>query len=93
MNKNEHAENMAIANFGDEVDQFLKSQVGMYLLGRAERDAAEAMLLLKDCDPNDWKTVQKLQNSIKLAENVEDWLKEAVAAGLDALQILEERTS
>lgn len=80
-----------LAAFGRQVDMFCSSDVGKYLLGCAETQAAESASLLKKCDPYDSMLVQSLQNKILVADSFRSWLREAVTSGLQALNIIEER--
>lgn len=92
-NQNDQDEQVALlrlADFGDEVDQFLKSRVGQYVLQMAMLHSEEAIEELKKCDPEDAKKVRSLQNKIKVAEDIQQWLKEAVAKGLQAMDRLDE---
>ena len=81
---------MTRVDFGDEVEQFLKTRVGRYMLQMAQLNIDEAVEELKKCDAEDFKAVRKWQNKIQVAESIQQWLLEAVAAGLQALQRLDE---
>lgn len=81
---------LRLADFGDEVDQFLKSRVGQYMLQMASVEVEQAVGKLKECDPEDAVEVRKWQGKIHVAESVQQWLIEAVAAGLQAMTRLEE---
>lgn len=81
---------MPVAIFGRQVGQFMSSDIGKYMLGRA-RDQYEAALdEFKRCDVNDVEVVRGLQNQMKMAENVRSWLEQAVQEGLQALKLLED---
>lgn len=79
------------ASFGDEVDDFLRGNVGKYVLQCAQADIDESMTAFKSCDVSDIEAVRKLQNKIAVSESIKSWLIEAVASGLQALDILENR--
>ncbi len=53
------------------------------VLAKARREAAEALTLLVDVDPNQPADVTKLQNEVRRFADLVRWLKEIVAAGLD----------
>jgi hypothetical protein len=77
------------AVFGERVSQFLKTDVGQYLIDRAddERDAAvEAIKIVNPASIND---VMRLQNRIWLMEQFKTWLADAVVAGLQAEKALQ----
>jgi hypothetical protein len=78
------------AVFGKQVEQFLESDIGVYLTQRAEAQSDEAMGKLKEVDPNDWQQVMVLQMKIHVAEYILDWLGEAIRAGLQATEHLKE---
>lgn len=80
-----------MAVFGKQVDQFMSTDIGRYLLDRSDDEAVKALTAFKTCDPTDVNTVIKLQNIIKQSENFRLWLDEAVTDGLKALNILEDR--
>ena len=75
-------------DFGFEVEAFLKSEVGSYLVRRAEAEIEEAVEALKGCDPEDPKAIRALQYKIAVAESVQYWLGEAISAGLNAQEEL-----
>jgi hypothetical protein len=80
---------LEIAIFGRQVEDFLKSDVGDYLINRAKDEAEEAMDLLKNTHPWRKRRIQQLQNQIKVAESIKGWLGGAVAAGIQATRVLE----
>lgn len=79
------------AVFGKQVENFLSSDEGKYLLHRADNDVQTAFEGLKSCDPKDGKMVQTFQNMIYRAESVKQWLTDAVVDGLNATNIIEDR--
>lgn len=79
------------AVFGKQVEQFLNSDIGRYMVQRATLRAESAVESFKRCDPSDVAQVRKLQNEILWAESFSDWLSAAVTDGLQALNIIEER--
>lgn len=80
-----------VAVLGEQVDQFLKSDVGRYLVEQAESEYEAGIESLKNCDPQDANGIIAAQTVIKRAESIKDWLMEAVRAGLRAKMILEDR--
>lgn len=81
-------------DFGLQVQQFLKTRIGKYLLERAAEEVEEKTQALKTHDilgnPNG---AARLQAEIWRAESFMYWLAEAVTAGADITQqlIAEER--
>jgi len=77
------------AVLGRQVEEFLESDIGKYLVGRAESEAREAMDLLKNVSFWRKKRIIWLQNRIKTAENFQMWLGQAYSEGLHALHTIE----
>ena len=78
-----------VAVFGKEVELFLSSSVGTYLVKRAENEIEEAIKKLRVCDPEDPKAVRQHQNEAAVAQAVIDWLADAINQGEHARQLLE----
>ena len=80
------------AVFGKQVEAFLSSDIGRYLLSRAleQKKLAQAEFLEVNCA--DVEKVRQLQNTIMQANSIAGWLSDAVQDGLQALNIIEERT-
>jgi hypothetical protein len=80
----------AEAVLGQDAEEFIASELGRFIVGRAEQEVAEAMEQLKTCHP--WRTrkIKDLQNQIWRAESVQNWLAELVVRGRQALSQLEE---
>lgn len=77
------------AVFGKQVEEFLKTDIGKYLVSRAEEEVEIAARQLKRVAP--WRTtkIRALQNQILTAERFQMWLGNAVADGHQALNLLE----
>jgi len=80
-----------VAVLGERVDQFLKSDIGRYLLEQAEAEEQMGLLILRTVDCNSEHAVRMAQNRVWRGENMKAWLKDAVSAGLKARMILEDR--
>lgn len=78
-------------DFGFQVEAFLLSPVGKYLVGRAEGEIDEAVQQLKVANPTDAALIRELQNKIYRAESVQFWLAEAIQEGTNAQRELHER--
>lgn len=78
-------------DFGMEVEAFVQSRLGRYLIGRADEEAADALEALKHVDPEDAKAIRELQNRIYRVESINYWLADAVTAGLNAQRECVER--
>lgn len=76
------------AEFGLQVQSFLQSKIGRYLIQRAEAQVEEATEGLKTVDPEDPKAIRELQNQVAVAASVQYWLADAILAGDSAQQQL-----
>lgn len=77
------------AVFGVEVQDFLRSPIGGFLLKRAEDRLAVLLDGLKKQDPLEPTKIVLLQAEIRHLEKFEGWLAEAVQAGLTAVAIID----
>lgn len=82
---------LAEVHIGEDAAEFIKSDLGKYIVGRANQDIKQATNELKRCFW--WRTnrIRFLQNQIKVAENTKAWLIECINSGQIALQTLESR--
>lgn len=77
------------AVFGEKVQEFLRGEIGDFLLKRAETELAAAINSLKSVDPMQMTTVIILQERIRQLERFETWLGDAVQEGLTAISVIE----
>lgn len=77
--------------FGNEVKAFLQSNIGRYLISRAEAERAEALEALANADPDNGKTIRTLQTSIRVVDHIQRWLAEAISEGSEAARLLEDQ--
>ena len=78
------------ATFGRQVEDFLETDIGKYLVGRAEQEARTAMDRLKAISPWRRARIRDLQAQVWRAENFQQWLGNAIVEGRHALQMLQE---
>lgn len=57
---------------------FRNSMIGKYMIKKATEDIRSALMRLKDADPHDFKSIQALQNDIKVAESFQIWIEHAL---------------
>jgi hypothetical protein len=81
---------LAEVRLGLDTEQFLKTPVGRYLLGRAEHDAQDAIDRLKTVDAADANAVRKAQGDAILVERFMAWLNDAIMNGRNAEEQLEQ---
>jgi hypothetical protein len=79
------------AALGREVDDFMHSGVGRYLMLRVDREYADALKALSACSAFDSDKILGLQSDAKRALNFRGWLTEAINTGLMAEHQLEGR--
>lgn len=77
------------AVFGKEVENFLRSELGDYLLTRAKDKKEQAVEKMKSVNPFDPEEVVRVTNEIRIADMFMDWLAEAIQMGREAQENLE----
>lgn len=78
-------------DLGFQVEAFLQSDIGRYLVERAEAQVEEAVEQLKRADPEDTRRLRAIQHDIHVAEAIQYWLAEAIQAGINAQQELHDQ--
>ena len=79
-----------LAVFGKQVEDFFETDIGNYILKRAQAEIDNATRDLRDVDPTDTRSVMKAQLNLKVAESVIKWLGDAIVAGQSSLRLLQE---
>ena len=74
------------AELGEEAKQFLSSDLGRTLIGRAEQEATAALEQLGVTDPEDTVTIRHLQAQLSVARKFPEWLREIMDIGESAKQ-------
>lgn len=77
------------AVFGEQVQEFLRSPVGDYLVKRAEAGLAAALGQLKTVSASETVRIIALQQEIQFLERFEGWLGDAVQSGLTAIAVID----
>ena len=78
-------------DFGFQVEAFIKSPIGTFLIARAEGEIEDALEGLKKVSPNDPAAIVDLQNRVYRAESIQYWLAEAIQTGMNAQREFIER--
>ena len=81
---------IAEAVLGRDAQEFLASEIGRYLLGRAQMDEREAMEALVSVKWWRRRKIIELQSRIYRARSVRNWLAEIITDGRQAESVLEE---
>lgn len=79
------------AVFGKQVEAFMNSDIGRYMVARANEQRISAQSAFLSVDPFDSHAVLEVQNKIIVADSIIGWLADAVGDGIQALGILEDR--
>ena len=74
---------------GEEARNFLSSKLFDKLREIAEEEYESALKDLSTVDPTDIKAIQKLQNQVHLYGSFDEWLRELVSRGDNALQVFQ----
>lgn len=80
-----------VAVLGEQVDSFIRSDVGQYVVAHIENEIEQCLQKLRVVNPNDPEAVRQAQSDIRRAESMKDWLTSAIIAGIKAKDVLEER--
>ena len=80
----------AEAMIGKDAEEFIRSDIGRYIIGCAEQEAQDALDQLKRVYPWRRRKITELQNKIWRAESIQSWLAELVIKGQQAIQQLDE---
>lgn len=79
----------AEAILGKDAEEFLASDIGRYLVARAEEEEREALDALATVWPWRRRRIAQLQTRLWRARSVKGWLAELITTGHQALQQLE----
>jgi hypothetical protein len=66
---------------GKDAEEFLASEVGRYLIGRARQESMLALRELRTVWPWRRRRIQMLQNRVAWGEAFEGWVRELVVSG------------
>src|SRR3990167_4936965 len=84
---------LAETDLGEDAAQFMRSDLGRYVIGRVNIELAELNAKLKRTFPLRWRRIMKLQNEIWRRETFKTYLLEAIQSGRSALAELSQRQS
>lgn len=82
---------LAEVNIGEDAAQFVRSELGRYIIGQADIEILEATRELKVVWPWRKRRIQALQNEIKVREMFKFYLLAAINTGKSALGELTNR--
>lgn len=84
------AELWAEAEMGRDAEDFLKSDLGRFIVGRCDQDIADAQEKLSNVSPWRRNRIRQLQNEIWRARSVRQWIAELVIQGREAEKQIEQ---
>lgn len=82
---------LAEAVLGRDAEEFLRSELGQFILGRCDGEIAEAQHNLARVASWRRRRIQELQNEIWRAESLKGWFAELIQNGRAAEAALSER--
>lgn len=82
---------VAEAILGKDAEEFLNTDVGRYILARAEEEEREALEALAKVWPWRRRRIEQLQTQLWRARSIKDWLTEMITTGRQALEHLEDK--
>jgi len=81
---------VAEARLGSQTKEFLKSPIGRYIVGRADKAREEAFESWVSANPTDAETIAELQFRARLPSLVMGWLDEVINQAKHAEETLSE---
>jgi len=81
------------AVIGKMIEEFAETPVGRYLDQCADLEIEQGIAALKAVNPYDTGAVHAAQSRVWQGENFKTWMREAIAAGIRATQLIEHRKS
>lgn len=81
----------ATVEFGLDVEQFIRSPIGQYLLRKAGEERIDALADLVEVSPADSEQIRALQSTIKRSDSLLFWLNDAIQSGKNAEAQLDPR--
>lgn len=81
---------LAEAVLGRDAEEFCRSELGQFILGRCDQEIADAQDKLSRVASWRRRRIQELQNEIWRAKSIKGWLVELIQNGRQAEAALEE---
>lgn len=79
----------AEATLGRDAEEFLKTDIGRFIIGRCDQEIDEARSEMETVPIRKHKRIEHLQNRIWRAKSVKGWITELVIRGREAETQLE----
>lgn len=84
-----HDPTVRTAVFGKQVEDFLAGDIGSYLVRQADAEIKAGLDELRDVNPEDAEAVRAAQNKVRVAQNIVNWLSDAIQAGHQAMAVID----
>ena len=81
---------MESAATGLAAKEFMASDFGKHIAGKAAEEIDEALSQMIDTDPEDSKAIRALQNKIHVAQTALSWLMDTIGEGDNAMRAIDE---
>jgi hypothetical protein len=82
-----------LAVFGQEVERFMDSSIGVYVSQKIADEIEHSMQELRTVNPQDAGAVSAAQAKAQVMLDLSMWLRQAIAAGTQAQEALRESAS
>jgi hypothetical protein len=79
---------LELAVFGQEVERFMSSSIGIYIAQKIADEVERTMEELRTVNPSDAGAVAAAQAKARVMIDLSGWLREAIAAGQQAQVVL-----
>jgi len=77
-----------LIDMGIQVEAFINSDLGRYLLDRSNVEQNAALEQLGEVDPDDPKAIRRLQFNLQVAAGIQNWLADLVLEARNAEEAL-----
>ena len=86
----ERRDHLAALQLGVEIERFLESDVGKYLIERAAQKEEDALAGLAEVDPEDPKAIRALQFEYRMANQFGEWIRDGITDARNAHERLKQ---
>lgn len=74
---------------GAEVERFLSTPIGIRMLEHVEHQRNDAVISFSNVDPTDTSAVSRIQMQLKMADQFQQWLADALSEATEAVRVIE----
>ena len=84
----DRCELIRLIDMGIQVEAFINSDLGRYLLDRSNAEQKAALEQLGEVDPDDPNAIRRLQFNLQVAAGIQNWLADLVVEARNAEEAL-----